>query len=378
MLKFGMFLLLLGIILIFSSVFAQYTCGDASNDGTVNIQDLVSYYNYLFRIGDPPAFIDAADIDGYTGVTLNDAAYLTFYLYDGGSAPLCPPYADSTHPITEDILEFRNTFVPPGADQVKVDIYISAFAGDTIYGASIPFTYSCGTPDLELTAIDFPLNGLPITGAICRGEIYTDENAAMIGYTKIGTYSNNGAPNDGYIASLMFSIDPSEEGRIIEITPTELAPCNELIFSKLTTKIEAFIPTVVSTPMFGTDTDSDGIIDDLDNCPSAHNPSQDDIDDDDIGDVCDNCPDIANSSQSDSDSDGIGDACDNCPDIANSSQSDSDSDGIGDACDEGPICGDANNDTVINIKDIVRLIDYLYKDGPEPGCVRQNKVMAGA
>jgi hypothetical protein len=60
------------------------------------------------------------------------------------------------------------------------------------------------------------------------------------------------------------------------------------------------------------DSDDDGIIDLLDNCPNIYNPGQEDVDGDGIGDVCDNCPAIYNPGQLDSDLDGKGDVCDNC------------------------------------------------------------------
>lgn len=94
------------------------------------------------------------------------------------------------------------------------------------------------------------------------------------------------------------------------------------------------------------DTDMDGVIDLLDNCPTAANPSQTDSDLDGVGDACDNCPSISNASQADFDNDGQGDPCDpdrdgdgitnavdNCPDTPNASQTDSDGDGVGDVCD---------------------------------------------
>jgi len=73
-----------------------------------------------------------------------------------------------------------------------------------------------------------------------------------------------------------------------------------------------------------TDTDSDGMADDIDNCPLISNPDQGDIDNDGIGDVCDN----------DSDNDGVSDTEDNCPSIPNPDQKDADGDGIGDVCDD--------------------------------------------
>ncbi|NNJ95063.1 MAG: hypothetical protein HKP57_09995 [Halobacteria archaeon] len=126
----------------------------------------------------------------------------------------------------------------------------------------------------------------------------------------------------------------------------------------------------------GVDTDGDGVLDGVDNCPVDANPGQEDTDGDGIGDACDllndsdgdgvadaddNCPATPNPGQEDADGDGIGDACDpdfdgdgdgvpdltdNCPAIANPGQEDADGDGIGDACDpltdsDGDGIGDA-------------------------------------
>ena len=58
------------------------------------------------------------------------------------------------------------------------------------------------------------------------------------------------------------------------------------------------------------DTDGDGIPDEVDNAPLVYNPNQEDSDNDGVGDVADNCPDHSNASQVDSDSDLLGNACD--------------------------------------------------------------------
>ena len=87
------------------------------------------------------------------------------------------------------------------------------------------------------------------------------------------------------------------------------------------------------------DADSDGISDDMDNCPTDYNPDQLDFDGDGIGDVCDNCP---NDSENDIDNDSICGDIDNCPNVANSQQSNIDEDGLGDLCDPCP--ADPNNE----------------------------------
>jgi lamin tail-like protein/thrombospondin type 3 repeat protein len=89
------------------------------------------------------------------------------------------------------------------------------------------------------------------------------------------------------------------------------------------------------------DTDLDGVLDCLDNCPFIANPGQADADGDGRGDVCDNCPTTPNPSQADGDGDGVGDVCDNCPAIANPAQADGDGDGVGDVCDNCPFTANA-------------------------------------
>jgi hypothetical protein len=62
-----------------------------------------------------------------------------------------------------------------------------------------------------------------------------------------------------------------------------------------------------------TDSDGDGVCDDVDNCVSTPNPNQEDRDGDGVGDACDNCIDTPNPGQEDSDGDGVGDACQAAP-----------------------------------------------------------------
>ena len=106
------------------------------------------------------------------------------------------------------------------------------------------------------------------------------------------------------------------------------------------------------------DSDSDGIVDQSDNCPTTANANQADADNDGIGDACDNAPNTANSNQTDSDGDGVGDAedtdddNDGVPDAldafpTNASESlDSDGDGIGDQADP-----DADDDGIADEND---------------------------
>ena len=103
------------------------------------------------------------------------------------------------------------------------------------------------------------------------------------------------------------------------------------------------------------DSDADGVPDFRDNCPTVCNVHQLDADGDGKGDVCDTTPGCGGCGQPqceqvcpppttstttipDTDSDGILDNVDNCPNICNTQQLDADGDLIGDVCD------DPNND----------------------------------
>lgn len=106
-----------------------------------------------------------------------------------------------------------------------------------------------------------------------------------------------------------------------------------------------------------TDRDGDGILNAVDNCPTASNADQADLDEDDLGDACDTdrdgdgtpngddeFPDDNTKTGVDSDDDGVDDAVDACAGFDDAD--DLDGDGEPDACD-----ADADGDGVDNIDD---------------------------
>lgn len=101
------------------------------------------------------------------------------------------------------------------------------------------------------------------------------------------------------------------------------------------------------------DSDDDGLLNSLDNCPLTYNPEQLDTDEDGRGDLCDNCIETPNQDQDDADGDGLGNPCDpdadgdgieneedNCWLVQNVQQQDFDGDQVGDICDN---CYDTPN-----------------------------------
>ena len=130
--------------------------------------------------------------------------------------------------------------------------------------------------------------------------------------------------------------------------------------------------------------DGDGIINDLDLCPTIFSPArplengeQADADNDMVGDVCDPCPldafttDCRGPNPDDRDNDGVNNGMDNCPDVANMDQSDRDGDMKGDVCDPCP--------DQANPGDQACLVSvYEIKQGQQMGVVRISGVVVTA
>ena len=175
-------------------------------------------------------------------------------------------------------------------------------ACDPVYGFSISGTV---TGDIQ--------SGVPITLSGGASKTMTTDNGGGYSFSELlkGNYKvKPKKPNYTFI----------QESRQVTISSSDITGVN----------FEA---------VYSVDTDSDGIPDNVDNCPTVYNSDQKDTDGDGVGDACDNCPNVANTNQLDSDKDGVGDACDNCPTICNSQQLDADHDGIGDVCDPTAGCG---------------------------------------
>jgi len=64
-----------------------YTPGDFDCNTSVEIVDVVSLVNYLFRDGEEPCFMKSADANCDQEVTISDAVYLVNYILKDGPAP---------------------------------------------------------------------------------------------------------------------------------------------------------------------------------------------------------------------------------------------------------------------------------------------------
>jgi thiol-disulfide isomerase/thioredoxin len=83
-----------------------------------------------------------------------------------------------------------------------------------------------------------------------------------------------------------------------------------------------------------------------------------------IQEMIDDCDEAGLCNNVDMDSDGIENDVDNCPNDANTDQADLDEDGLGDVCDDcHNLNGDLNDDTILNILDIVSVVNMILSGG---------------
>jgi len=68
----------------------EFFCGDANDDGVVNIFDITFIISYLYLNGLPPDPLESADVNNDSLVNIFDITYLISYLYLEGLEPTCP------------------------------------------------------------------------------------------------------------------------------------------------------------------------------------------------------------------------------------------------------------------------------------------------
>jgi len=74
-------------------VVEESSCGDADNDGQINIGDAVYIINYIFKEGPPPSPVCQGYANGDDAINIGDAVYVLEYVFKDGPSPVagcCP------------------------------------------------------------------------------------------------------------------------------------------------------------------------------------------------------------------------------------------------------------------------------------------------
>jgi len=189
---------------------------------------------------------------------------------------------------------------------------------------------------------------------------------------------NAGVPAD--------TADLDKDGNTGELTPLDLGYVPRFVDNPNTPDTGNGTPPIVDMGAYELvqDTDSDGIEDQLDNCPVISNgpalgtcyswagmqvgTTTCQSDDD-----CGGTPDSCSNNQEDEDTDGRGNVCDNCPSVSNPNQADTyppQGNKIGDACD----CeANFDCDQDVDANDVTTLLQYFGRSQYNNPCTNANQ-----
>jgi len=304
---------------------------DTDGDGLTDFEE--------FNLTTDPLLVDT-DIDGLTDFTEVDL----------GTEPLLPDTDEDgltdgqevelgTDPLIDDtdsdgVLDgVDNCPIDDNADQLNTDYDIDEITGDTEGNVCDADDDNDGLTDLEEVSLgtDPLLVDTDDDGLADLVEVNLGTNPLLADTDSDGALDDvDNCPVNANADQL--NTDADAEGDICDEDDDN---------DGLTDLAEAILG---SNPLLA-DSDSDGRLDNVDNCPVSANADQLDSDEDEQGNVCDEdndndgLTDVEEASlgsdplSADTDNDEINDDVDNCPVIANADQLDSDGDGFGDLCD---------------------------------------------
>jgi len=139
------------------ATFSSYSdplCGDVDNNGEVNILDLTSLYDYLYRGFPPPLGLSNADMDGCTGVTVRDLKFIIDRILRGGPLPCtgpvdCVPGSDQG---STDSLKMVFSLLPEDGSNVPIVVDCSVWV-DIDPLETLQFGWQWDNPDVQLDSV---------------------------------------------------------------------------------------------------------------------------------------------------------------------------------------------------------------------------------
>jgi uncharacterized protein (TIGR02145 family) len=109
------------IILTVADLHAEYICGDANADGSVNVSDAVRIVNYVFIGGDPPDPMETGDCNCDGTCNVSDAVAIVNFVFVGGYEP-CDPNGDNDPDCDPNC--------PPAVTDYDGNVYQTVLIGD--------------------------------------------------------------------------------------------------------------------------------------------------------------------------------------------------------------------------------------------------------
>lgn len=182
-------------------------------------------------------------------------------------------------------------------------IMVEVYSADDVllftYGISDP-RIALGDPSVLRETVTFPM--FAAFRDNIRWMIFKDlESQEILGQIDLAPAIYKYCSEDGYVDPHCLEVDLDANGIPDAEEPEGWIPAAAVD--------QVCFPELNPLQCFFLDMDTDGVLNDDDNCRNVSNPGQMDTDLDGVGDPCDNCPDLANPDQVDDNGNGTGDAC---------------------------------------------------------------------
>jgi hypothetical protein len=206
-------------------------CGDANNDGEIDISDAVFLISYIYSGGAAPADCNypfgMGDANGDGRVSVADAIFLIGYMFSGGPAPHCADgYQEPGHDtgVRDTIAIMCPTIVPSdhlvAGDSFRVEVYL--YNDEIINGLSAGFSYNSDL--IEITSADFGGSIIPV-GAFREWKSDPANKRFLIGHVRdsLNTYIP-ARTQRGLLCALNVRMLPSIRAGVVDIDTAFVLP----------------------------------------------------------------------------------------------------------------------------------------------------------
>ncbi len=211
----------------------DFRCGDPNGDESINVLDLTCIISYLFGGVNIPDTV-AADVDLINGVTINDLSYLINYIFHQGLPPECPVFfGDTVLPVLQDTVKMSSRIISPGNSIWSVDVFFRA--SEQLGAFTLPLKYSCGTSPIICDSIIYSAHPNKMNYFYSLFQIDSIVPIDTISQEILVLYagwSGVSFPDETLLASLWFSVTPSDNPQEIILDTTIYKPSNIVIISR--------------------------------------------------------------------------------------------------------------------------------------------------
>ncbi len=285
------------VILISPPSLRSQVCGDMNGDGSTSVFDVVSIVRFLH---DDSCIVsgmlnvrchnELADFDGYCGISIGDALFLSEFIFEGGPPPSeCSICSSAGLPISEsDTIRITSSAVPENptlAEIVVSGVFHESPAGISTLGCSVPLNLQYDGAPITIASIEDISTNPP--GALQIVDV--DDLTGNVRISILDLIAQNALAE--FTLTIMVALPSAGNRQLIAVDTAAAPPLNWPVTVRET---NIYSPGLaLYRPIFEglsiapcPDIDGDSVCDADDNCPTVSNPGQEDNNGNGIGDAC--------------------------------------------------------------------------------------------